>query len=349
LAGGAASPHAKRRRTLAPLLTASRAARCVFLVVDNTVSTPHALHEMWAKASATSTSFTGVACAVIGIALVSWKLRAFDEDNPTDVGDILQRSELKKTQAANQCGFLDYVAEEILLFDSLRHTSVSSLDVDGISHIRSISSNATYMQQAYVDYLDDRNIPLPSDVVRISNNMADMLAAVDTHVIACILISSRIANKSRFIPDFPKLCVLTRFKAFQNARILVNNALSPQHEGPLLALPSNAAKLVSPSERFGSAQSSYSAAHYLKILRMNRHLRSTVSFEESIKDALEYAIDEPDDLQRALDNTPKAPHHVNIRRARLRLDAMGNNIRRRHMQDLAKNHPDDVLSAHLFF
>ena len=174
--------------------------------------------------------------------------------------------------------------------------------------------------------------------------MADMLVTGDTTAIRCVMLTRRINDRSLFVQDFPIHCYIGQFVQFQATRKLVASCTV---SGPLLDLPKVSHH---PSRRaFGTDElNAYSAEHMLKVLCMNRHLKSANTSEEAINDALEFSITDPAEIQHAKDNVSNVPDRSTIRRARLRLDAVSINVRRRHMQNLALNHGDEVVSAHLF-
>ena len=86
-------------------------------------------------------------------------------------------------------------------------------------------------------------------------------------------------------------------------------------------------------------------------LRFNRHLRSANTLPQAMTDALDLAIssDETDDFREVVESRRKGTVGSHqIRRGRLRLDSMANNLWRRRLTDIAESHPETVMSVHMF-
>ena len=237
-AGAPVGVSNKRTRKRCPLKQASSAALCVFLVVDSSMTMAPALDDKWAKTFATSTTYSGIVCAVVALVLIKWRLRALDDEPCDEDLEEQQRREHRLKHRSQQCGYLDYISDELFTFDKIcnidKGTVLNAIDV--LRRLSKCVRDSTYLGEPYLDFLNNNDIAHPTTLIQIPNHMADMLVTGDTTAIRCIMLTKRINDRSLCVQNFPKHLHLRKYIQFQEARTFVDDTLE-QQKGPLLELP----------------------------------------------------------------------------------------------------------------
>ena len=352
-ASSSAAPAPKRARVRECALV-STAPVCVFLLVDPSINT--LCKTFWAQSPDRGPHYDGLGLSVVGLAFVDWRLRRDSEDPEDDIGIILQKVEIRSRSRANDCfGYVDYVCRAVYPLDapvSVTDATVLAA-VTAMAYLRNELRNSKSNGRSVTDICTQEydNIS-PSYFSAMSFQQAERLVTGDTRALRTVLLSKkpRYANMFR---GFPKPSHVQRFIRLQSGRRGISNAQvggvsANKHDdaGGLLELPPNGEHLANSTRTFGGKVEVYRGTHFLKVLRFNRHLKSAATLDEAPRDAVDLLTPEgvalPDDFAKG-----KQPSPAQIRRARVQLDAVSNNVRRRYMTDLYRR-GDEVVSAHLF-
>jgi hypothetical protein len=157
------------------------------------------------------------------------------------------------------------------------------------------------------DFLNLHGGQRPSACLLVSCGHAELIAKQFTTV-GCVatLITTLDYTMGLFDKSHAKTSI-REFINWQRARHMLSDR-AQNHDGALLYLPTDAA--FSSSRTFGRKhQNAFDPCKFLKVLRLNRHLKSADNLEHAVDDAMDWACDDNTDLHEAvLNQKKKAPH-----------------------------------------
>jgi hypothetical protein len=292
----------------------------------------------------------GAVLAIIGAALVSYRLRSVGEEPGSPDFALLARIACKSHRwNLGTLGYIEYEIKHLFLLDipfdihDPDETKVIPISIrvwtDELTPNKFSGLLLSEIQERY-------GVSKPSTAVIVSTAHGELIAKNKMTALKVCQVTSR-TRKHNLIIGFP---VQRQYHAWvQQLRATVEpRQLQIGCTSGVLALPRGTPENPQRGRRFGKEETmQFDGVHFLKALRFSRHIHAQEDFGEALDDAMDVGIHDDElrgQVQAAQGRMPKA---YALKIGRLKLDAVTMGLERRELSELILEHPTDVISMHL--